>query len=386
MVSSTAENAEWFLAKIMRECENNTKIHEDYGLIQGRVWRNNFLEFANGSTIRCAGAEGKIRGKRPDIIILDDLENDENVLSEDWRNKVSSWFWKAALYTLKPNGQCIVIGTLVHPLALVTNLTTNYKLEGWTQRKYQGLTDGKSIWEDQWPTPELIKRRDLNPAAFEQEIQNNPIPDEWRKFKPENFRFYDEVPNGLLFTTTVDPAFELHNKADYSVVCTVGTDVYGNHYVVDISRKRLQPNELIDEIFKHLERWNSLKLGIEEQSFQKTLRYYYDLEAKRRGRYVQIVPLKSEGRRKRYRIEALVPFINQGLIWMHKERHKELVSELICWPTGDHDDILDALAYQLDCFIKPTPETEPVNPRSIKALVNKFHIAANNKKRKLWHA
>jgi len=386
LVSSTESNAEWFLTKIMRECENNEKIKEDYGVVQGKVWRNNYLEFTNGSTIRCAGSEGKIRGKRPDLIILDDLENSENVLSEDWRAKIFEWFWADALYTLKPHGQCIIIGTLFHPLSLMTYLSTNPKAEGWTQRKYQGLVDGYSIWEDQWPTPELIKRRDLNPAAFEQEIQNNPIPSEWRKFKPENFRYYEEIPNGLVFSTTVDPAFDLHAKADYSVVLTVGTDVYGNHFVVDMTRKRLQPNELIDEIFKHLERWNSMVLGIEEQSFQKTLRYYYDLEAKRRHKCVRIEPLKSDGRRKQFRIEALSPFINQGLIWMHKEKHKELVNELICWPTGDHDDTLDALAYQLDIMKKPSIEAEPVNDRCIKAIINKFYRADRQSKRRTWHA
>jgi len=389
LVSSTEKQAEWFLSKIVRELETNERIIEDYGPQKGPKWRNNYIELLSGSTCRCAGAEGKIRGKRPDILLLDDIENDENVLSEDWRNKLANWFWKAAMYTLKPKGQVIFIGTLVHPLALITRLCTDSNLEGWTRHKYQGLVDGKSVWEGQWPTAELLKRRDLNPAAFEQEIQNNPIPDEWRKFDPLKIRFYDELPKGLAFTTTIDAAFELHDKADYTVILTQGIDQYGNRFIADLTRKRLQPNEIIEEVFAHQQRWNPLKIGIPEMLLEKTLKFYLKIEENKRNIRLPIEPIKTEasGVRKRYRVEALVPYVNEGLIWIHKEKHKELLSELICWPTAEHDDTVDALSMQLQFDLRPSYATEHVNPRSIKAIINKFHRAEDNKGRKrLWHA
>lgn len=57
--------------------------------------------------------------------------------------------------------------------------------------------------------------------------------------------------------------------------------------------------------------------------------------------------LKDLGRSKNIRIEGLVPRFEVGTIFMKREM-SDLVDELTTFPKGIHDDLIDALAYQLE--------------------------------------
>ena len=61
---------------------------------------------------------------------------------------------------------------------------------------------------------------------------------------------------------------------------------------------------------------------------------------------------------------ALEPFLRGGKIWIWKDcpYRQELVHEMIRFPRGRSDDILDALAYQLDIVTFPSLATATQDP------------------------
>ena len=72
------------------EFEENPAIIEDFGFLPGKVWRGNVLVTKSNIKLEAIGSGKKIRGRkhrnwRPDLIILDDVENDENVRTPDQR-------------------------------------------------------------------------------------------------------------------------------------------------------------------------------------------------------------------------------------------------------------------------------------------------------------
>ena len=78
--------------------------------------------------------------------------------------------------------------------------------------------------------------------------------------------------------------------------------------------------------------------------------------------------LKSEGRRKTLRIEALQPRFECGKVFI-RESQEELATQLLRFPSPrGHDDIIDALAYQLDIMRPATVQQERLNPNSFIAL------------------
>jgi hypothetical protein len=74
-------------------------------------------------------------------------------------------------------------------------------------------------------------------------------------------------------------------------------------------------------------------------------------EQRRREEYFNITELKATGK-KEDRIRGLIPMFRNGVI-KHRKHMKELEDELLTFPVGKYDDVIDSLAY-LQQLLKPT--------------------------------
>ena len=97
ILSDSSEQAEGFLTDIKDELEENAALREDFGELIGDVWKSSVALLANGTKIEAIGSGKKIRGRRhkqwrPDLIVCDDLENDENVATKEQRTKLLNWY------------------------------------------------------------------------------------------------------------------------------------------------------------------------------------------------------------------------------------------------------------------------------------------------------
>lgn len=353
LVSATVGFAiEKLLAPIKRELEFNEALKADYGNQVTAKWSGERLHLANGSIIEAKGAEGQIRGLRADLVVVDDIEDDEAVWSEDQRRKLDTWFWKALAGTLEPDAQLLVVGTLLHPLAFLAVLV-NQGREGWVTRIYRALNDkGESNWSQRWPTYKLMAlQAERGKVAFRQEYMNDPIPEDSRTFRKEDLKYYTEIPKGCRYTITVDPAATVKNRSDYTAICVVATDADTTLYVADYVRKKMLPNEILDEVFRLNEKYHPHCIGIETVGFQSLLKYIFELECRKRHIYPNTQELKldvsDKGRNKRFRIESLQPYITKGKLLLGPNM-KELEGELLSFPTGRYDDLIDALSSQLE--------------------------------------
>ena len=101
LLSDSSEQAEGFLDEIKTELEENADLIEDFGSLKGeKTWRSNGILTKNDIKVEAIGSGKKVRGRkhrnwRPDLIVLDDIENDENVNTPEQRKKLKSWFEKA---------------------------------------------------------------------------------------------------------------------------------------------------------------------------------------------------------------------------------------------------------------------------------------------------
>ena len=102
------------------------------------------------------------------------------------------------------------------------------------------------------------------------------------------------------------------------------------------------------------------KIGIEEGAFTYVVAPFLKDEMKKRGKFPNVQPLKHGGRMKETRIEGLVPWYANGKIFHVKDECNDLEEEMLSFPRGIHDDVLDALAYQVG-FCSPA---QPMQMRS----------------------
>lgn len=137
IISSTLDIAKESLETIKTEIEENAKLKNDFALEVGYLWTSDEIIFRASRAIKkikVFGAGKKIRGtnflgNRPDLIVLDDVENDENIQSKAQRDKLFNWFFKAILklnFIGSKDYNYIIVGTRLHHDGLLARLADIY--------------------------------------------------------------------------------------------------------------------------------------------------------------------------------------------------------------------------------------------------------------------
>lgn len=400
ILSDSSEQAEGFLTDIKTEFEENAAIREDFGDLQGKVWKAMVILLSNGTKIEALGAGKKIRGRRhkqwrPDLILCDDLENDENVNTPEQRKKLRNWFYKAVSKAGDTYTDIVYIGTLLHFDALLANVAKNpsYKTvkyqgvisfakdaelwDAWEviytdlanddrqedakeffEQNREAMLEGTAVlWEAKLSYYDLmVIRVSEGEASFNSEIQNDPIDPENATFQEEWFDFYDgdgkTSPDfsdpRFLFLGSNDPSLGKNKKSDTSSIFAVAKDLQtGYIYILIADIEKRKPDKIIEDAIEASRRLKReykrpyYQFGVETVQFQ-----YYFAEIMRQksaevGEYLPIVEINSV-QNKDARIQSLQPFVKNGYIKFSK-KHKTLLKQMTEYPMGKNDDGPDGL-------------------------------------------
>ena len=349
-----------FLRKIKREIEGNPKIIGFFGDLRSAKWSESHIILSNGVSIRAKGAGSQVRGARPDCIICDDIETDDSVESEDQRRKLKNWLFKACLNTLLPEGQFVIVGTVIHPLSVLSDLLVMDN--GWEKRKFQAYTDGiqeegNEIWTALWTHEKLqVRKREIGSTRFSAEYLNNPLFDESAPIKEESIRYWKTLPEQYSSVIAVDPAYSDDNTADYKVAVLVMCDTSSNRYLAHYIRTRMPLGEFQDAIINlYLQHKPTFTgLGIPNSGVEKSFYASFLNKCQDRKVYPPITELKNvftnastsvSARNKKSRIiAALQPLFEQGKYYIGGD-HIEARDELLTIGGSKYDDLVDAMAY-----------------------------------------
>lgn len=361
IISASETLAVEFLRKIRMEICGNEKLKALFGDQQSDKWTENHIVLRNGVNIRAKGAGGQIRGFRPDCILLDDIETDEGVESEEQRKKLKDWLFKACLNTLLPKGQLVIIGTLIHPLSVLGDLLETPR-EGWIRKKYRAYVDGvekegHELWPKARPHVWLQQRKgEIGSWAFAAEFMNDPKMDDSAPIKQEQLRYWRELPRQFSCVITVDPAYSEDEKSDYKVASCVGIDQNQNRYLLEYIRTHDATGEFIDGALNMFLRYRGLitALGVPDSGTEKEFFRSFCNRATERKLSPPIVSLKntfvdastgtSIRNKKKRVIASLQPLFEQGRYYIN-ENHIEARDELLTIGSSRWDDIVDTMSY-----------------------------------------
>jgi len=163
LISETQRQAEDFLDDIKNELQSNELLAEYFPHVCGKGevrWRQDDVVLRSGSRIYAIGCGGKARGrkhrgKRPDLILLDDVESRESVESETTRDKLwHQWFNKEVAKAGHTDGSTdfIVIGTILHEDSLLSKLLDRDLSPEWERVRFKAVisfADRMDLW-DMW--------------------------------------------------------------------------------------------------------------------------------------------------------------------------------------------------------------------------------------------
>ena len=375
VISDTVSQISAMFEHLVLTVDDNDKLREHLKIVKSRRGDDPTIELINsdGKTmvIKGRGAGQKVRGvkakgKRPSLILIDDLENDENVESKDSREKLKSWFWNALVPSVDPNGyEIIMIGTPLHEdsvLSMVTESKEWHAIKLPAADKYPVDPGEKvmSAWSDRFTVKFLNDTLNMysdvgKRNSFFQEYMLEMVSPENRLFDLELLNYWDEDEyadkvKGLQFYISVDLAISEKDYADYTAITVVGVNRNNNWFVLHMDYGRYQPDATVQKIMKLARMYKDSTLVIEKGTLYLGIKKVLQNEMLARNTFFQIKEV-TRGTSKLVVVKTLEPRLNLGKLWLPKHSYKRQVEELkhqMSMVTNSeikakHDDLLDTL-------------------------------------------
>lgn len=371
-ISKSHDHAVKLVGPIKREFEANEMLRDIYGDLRADKWTEGEMEFSNGSKLLAVGRGQTVRGlkflnHRPDLVILDDIEDDESVENKELRLKLHEWLDKQVLMGVdSKRGTVSAFGTILHPVSLLAEISAkenrSEKYANFLSLFYGALdANEKSIWEEKFSTDQLLAERKKDFYTFAQERMNQPIPIGSGMFKRSYFKYFKEHDGSIILGDgtsisltncnlymTCDIAMTTKEYSDYTVLLITAVSPQNHMFVLDYTRERWEdPDRIIAEMFRLHAKYPQIRwVGVEEVAAQRWLIVNLRKEMDKRGNYDFVVRGLKADRDKLRRISQLQPRFENGSVHI-KAHMSELEEELMLFPKSAHDDVSDALAYVL---------------------------------------
>lgn len=406
VISDTYGQSKEIVDGVRGELENNSMLQWLYGDLRtdwhwtsgGFTTNNEVRVIARGSNMKVRGL--KYRHWRPDFVLIDDLENDEQVVKPERREKLMNWFKRALMRAMAAKGsQIAIIGTVLHQDSLLNNALNGEKgFGGWRRNRWAALLENedgtfRSLWPSMFPVENLVRMRDdptyeyyLGPVAFGQEMMNEAIDESTRIIKREWIYGSDDnkhtyslndkeaqwtavngpevgtwVSNELKqIVMAVDPAISEKTTADYFAIKVIGFDKAGHIWDLDTARERIGDIDVqVELIIDFAVKWKVDKLKIESVAYQAGLARAVRKKAAERGVHLPIQEVRPDKDKFRRAVIHSANFAG-GLV--HTRTDHPLadiyISEILDFPMGEHDDVFDAYMHAAeDSVQRPSTRT-----------------------------
>ncbi len=356
--SEVLQNSQNNLGVIKRIFESHPRVRSIWGDFTSKVWTQDYITVGKRTnftlkepSVTATSIDTVNIGTHYDEIICDDLHSEKNTKSREQVEWVIKHF-RLLFSLLDPGGRITVIGTRWSDFDLYGKIIE--ELKDFKVISHGAYNDDGSLFFPERLTKDFLanQRRILGGDLFNSQYMNNPVPsDENARFKRDWFRYFDRPPEDLDIYIAVDPALPGSAAHDYFAIVVVGLDKQNNLYVLNTLYGNWEPHEAIDKIFMVAGHYNRRLrgIGIETNIFQKLIKFQFQAEMKKRGRFYRVVEVKHYSESKEERILSLQPRYECGAIYHHKAlKDGELEEELIKFPRGKKRDVADALASILE--------------------------------------
>ncbi len=297
---------------------------------------------------------------------LDDIENLDTIQSELKTEQVKRFF-DELLGGISKDCQIIVLGNRLTNSGSITYFENKIKgMDGVYMCDIPVVKDGVITWDSKYCSTDEeakisgkisleTKKKLLGYQSYNREMLNIPLTDEEKEFKKEWIRTITrqeiDAKNTRKFLT-IDTALSEKTSADFTGFCENYVDSE-NFWNLSAYQMKLNPKDLIDYIFTLQDKRGFELIGIEKTAYTIGLKPSIDEECRKRGRFLPIVELSHNQIAKETRIRGLIPRYSNISVRHIEGECKDLEEQLDSFPRCIHDDVLDAVAYQLNIAQKP---------------------------------
>jgi phage terminase large subunit-like protein len=369
IANATLNNSRNFVSEMKDHFIKNEELKTLYGDFYDPKLRWNEDEIvvtgrglgAKEATVTAVGVGGNLVSQHYSKIICDDLVNLENSSTRYQADHVIDW-WKRAFSLLDYDGEMIIIGTR----------WSYYELYSWIIEKYPNSIDtyirGAYRADGSLYFPELLDEKKLNELkglqgsyVFSAFYLNDPVDEDSALIKRSQVKYYgpgeaQKVPGTLNVFAVCDPAVSQAATADYSCILVIGVDPLNDWYVLNVWREKCTVGELIEQLFITKHTWAPVTISLETIGQAQGMMTPIHDEENRRNDYLPLYEINSRPDiKKEMRIRSVLqPRFERGKIFIKREDF-ELEDEILKFPRGKHDDMIDAMTDMDEIAFQPEP-------------------------------
>ena len=310
IVSATEKLASDHLSGIKKHFDENEDLQADFGItgLDKDSETEIIIRFDDGhlAKIVAKGSGQKLRGllwnsKRPDLVIGDDLEEDDQVANKERRAAFREWFFRAMLPVRAKSGRVRIHGTILDDDSLLARLLKSNTWKTLFFKAHESFDDFSNIlWPEQWPEDALRLERqtfieDNDAAGYSQEYLNTPLDSSDAYLRKEWFLGMEEDD----FDTTkrvcvgVDFAISKKDHANKTSMTVGGQDGQNILHILDQHTGKWDTTEILDKMFEIQDIWNPELWWVENGHVWLTLESILQREMQERGRWLNIDPVTS---------------------------------------------------------------------------------------------
>lgn len=290
-----------------------------------------------------AGVRGTVTGRGAHIGIIDDpLKNREEAESERIREAIWNWYTSTFYTRLMPGGAVVVVMTRWHDDDLGGRLLQQ---PGWTLLEMPAISDGKALWPEWYPVETLREiESTIGPRDWSALYMQQPQADEGDYFKREWFRRYNDAPRHLNVYITHDDAVSDSANADFTELAVWGIDTEGDIFALDWWRKQALLDESVDALIDLILKWQPLACIGESGVIRKAMEPFLRNRMRERGAFCRFEWLTRTAD-KPAMARGFQARASMGRVHFPQAHWAdEIISQLVRFPSGVHDDAVDACA------------------------------------------
>ena len=302
---------------------------------------------------------GGITGEGGNFLIVDDPQVPASALNKNARAEVVEWFDQTFSTRLddKKNGIMIVVMQRLHEDDLSGVLLAR---GGWEHLSFPVIDErGRLLHAAREGVEEVARlKAELGEYVFASQYLQAPYVLSGGIIKREWVKFFDVMPSlseGAIYQSW-DTAVKAGESSDYSVCLTVLENASGV-FVVDVLREKLVYPELKRKVLMMAEVWKPDAILVEDKASGQSL--IQDLRLECALPVIAQMPVGD----KVTRLARVSPMIEAGKVFFGRNMQL-LEAELVSFPGGKNDDMVDALSQVLS-WIKGKNSGPVMNIRRI---------------------
>ena len=370
-----------FLQKYIKETKF-TDIRWEFINITG----NSFVVSGHGAKTGVRGT--RENGSRPVLALLDDLISDEDARSPTVINNVESTIYNAIEHALNPNKRKIIwSGT---PFNAKDPLYKAVESGAWNVNVYPvcekfpcSREEFSGSWPDRFNYDYVLKvyekaKRSGKIASFNQELMLSIMSDDERLILDSDIQWYSrktlmQQREYFNFYITTDFATSDKQSADFSVISVWAVNASGHFFWVDgICKKQTMDKNIID-LFRLVQMYNPLSVGVEVTGQQGGFIPYINEQMMKHNTFFSMASENNSNKpgirpttNKHQRFNIVLPYFKQYMVHFPIELQEEPIMleamnelSLICADSfkSKHDDFIDTVSMLGSMMIaKPSVE------------------------------